>query len=86
MKTTIDSGGRIVIPKAVRDLAHLETGREVDVRFEDGAVVIEPVPLRVNLRRRGRFLVAEPLDTVPPRTSDVVESTREAIATRKIKR
>ena len=82
MRTTIDSGGRIVIPKAVRDQAHLDAGREVTVRFEDGAVVIEPIPLRVSLRRRGRFLVAQPRDSVPPLTSQIVESTREAIATR----
>ncbi len=49
MRTTIDSAGRVVIPKAVRDDARLEPGTELEIEFRDGRIEIEPavVPMRV---------------------------------------
>src|SRR5437762_2347951 len=49
MRTTIDSSGRIVIPKAVREQAGLDAGVEVEVRYVDGRVEIEPAttPMRL---------------------------------------
>lgn len=73
MKSTIDKGGRLVIPKAVRMAAGLEPGTEVEFRVVDGRVEIVPSPLEVRLERRGRFLVAVPQEPVPTVTSAAVE-------------
>jgi AbrB family looped-hinge helix DNA binding protein len=79
MKTTIDSAGRVVIPKKIRQQAGLEPGTVLDVRLHDGRVEIEPAPMPVRLVRKGRFLVAVPEVEVDPLTIDEVEETRQAI-------
>lgn len=38
----VDTKGRVTLPKAVREDLGLEPGTEVEVRDEDGRVVIEP--------------------------------------------
>jgi len=58
MRTTIDSAGRMVIPKAVREAAGLIPGQELDAEYRDGAIVVEPAPRKVKLVRRGSLLVA----------------------------
>ena len=75
MTTTIDAAGRIVVPKAVRQQARLTPGTRVEIRCRDGVVEVEPAPLPVTLRRRGRLLVAVPDREPGPLTSSVVERT-----------
>jgi AbrB family looped-hinge helix DNA binding protein len=79
MITTIDAAGRIVVPKAVRQQARLSPGTPVDIRYRDGVIEIEPAPLPVALRRRGRLTVATPARSVPPLTTDAVEGTRQRL-------
>jgi AbrB family looped-hinge helix DNA binding protein len=79
MKTTIDSAGRLVIPKEIRRRAGLAPGVPLEVRYRDGVIEIEPAPMKVKLVREGRFLVAVPLEDVPPLTTAEVEATRQAI-------
>ena len=69
---TVDSKGRIVLPKALRERLELDAGTEVEVRAEDDALVIEPEtdPDRV-LNRMDR-LVAE---TEPSATDPTPSST-----------
>lgn len=59
MQTTIDSAGRMVIPKAVREAAGLRPGDPLDVRYRDGRIEIEPLAEQVRLVREGPFLVAD---------------------------
>ena len=73
MKTTIDKGGRLVIPKAVRMAVGLEPGAEVELRVVDGRVEIVQAPLDVRFERRGRFLVAVPQESVPTVTAEEIE-------------
>lgn len=75
MKTTIDSAGRIVIPKALRLEAGLEPGREVDVRLRHGVVEIEPAPMDIRMESQGPFVVAVPIPGGPLLTEEVVEET-----------
>jgi len=54
MTATIDSAGRVVIPKSLRDRAGLAPGTEVDFRFHDGMIEIAPVVRQVAWERVGR--------------------------------
>lgn len=48
----------MVIPKAIREAAGLAPGQELDAEYRDGAIVVEPVPRKVKLVRKGSLLVA----------------------------
>jgi AbrB family looped-hinge helix DNA binding protein len=82
--TTIDKAGRVVIPKAIRDAAGLDEGREITVALRDGRVEIEAAATEVTLERRDGVLVAVSaggVDPGPPLTADdvrvVVERLRQ---------
>lgn len=49
MKTTIDSAGRLVIPKALRQAVGIGPGAVVEISESNGALVIAPTcaPLRL---------------------------------------
>jgi AbrB family looped-hinge helix DNA binding protein len=79
MKSTIDQAGRLVIPRELRRAAGLEPGMALDLRIEDGAVIIEPAPLPVTMKRRGRFVVAHASVPVPPLAARTSEETREQL-------
>lgn len=59
MQTTIDGGGRVVIPKAMRDRLGLAPGRSVDVEMVGDDVVIRASTSPVALREVDGVLVAE---------------------------
>lgn len=79
MITTMDSAGRLVIPREIRREAGLEPDTPLEVRWRDGVIEIEPQPLAVKLEKRGRLLVAVPRAKVPALTTDMVERTRRKI-------
>lgn len=79
MRTTIDTAGRLVIPKEIRREAGLRPGTPLDVRWKEGCIEITPAPLPVKLVRRGRLLVAVPEKEIGPLTTDAVERTRKAL-------
>jgi AbrB family looped-hinge helix DNA binding protein len=60
MKTTMDSSGRLAIPKKVRQAAGLNPGPPLEVKCRDGRIGIEPAPMELRFVRRGRFVVAVP--------------------------
>ncbi len=76
MKTTIDSAGRIVVPKTIREQAQLKSGAALDIRWRSGVIEIEPAALPVSLIRRGKFFVAVPEKDVPALTSAEVRETQ----------
>jgi AbrB family looped-hinge helix DNA binding protein len=78
MRTTIDSAGRLVVPKAIRDAMGLKAGREVDIVFTDGRIEIEIAPARVHLERRGKVMVLVPDEDLPELSADVVRDTLES--------
>jgi AbrB family looped-hinge helix DNA binding protein len=79
MRTTIDSAGRLVIPKSIRREAGLEPGTPLEVRWREGRIEIEPEPLPVTLRRKGRLLVAVPRRPVRVLRASTVEETRRTL-------
>ena len=78
MRTTIDSAGRIVIPRDIRSSIGLEPGTVVEVEIRDGVVSIEPVPAPVRIVKRGKLHVAM-AEPGQPLTAEVVRSVREDI-------
>jgi AbrB family looped-hinge helix DNA binding protein len=77
MTSAIDSAGRIVIPKALRERLGLEPGRVVDIRERDGRIEIEPAPTPMTLVRRRGGPVAVPESPLPPLTDEIVRATIE---------
>lgn len=75
MKTTIDKAGRLVVPKAIREAAHLVPGTEVEIRLVEGRVEIEPAPMDVQLERRGQLVVALPQGAAEVLSEETVEET-----------
>ena len=76
MNATVDSAGRLVVPKPIREAAHLRPGTQVRFSLTDGGVEIEPVPMTVALERSGSLVVAVPAEERPPilTQSDVGEA------------
>lgn len=79
MKATIDTAGRLVIPKELRQEAGLQPGTELEIRWRQGLIEIKPTPLPVKLKKRGRFPVAMPNQPIERLTSETVERTRRQL-------
>lgn len=79
MKTTIDSAGRVAIPKELRVELGLTDGQVVDVHEREGRIEIEPVPVGMTLRDDGRGLAAHPDEELPPLTDEIARETLESV-------
>ena len=79
MKSTIDSAGRIIVPKAMRDALGLKPGQSLEIRASDGRLEIEVSSTPMQLKRKGKGLVAVPDAKLPPLTADQVRETLERI-------
>lgn len=77
MRTTIDSAGRIVVPKAIREAMGLYGGQEVELRATESGIEIEVPPTEMHLEERGGLIVAVPEAELPPLTRDLVRETLE---------
>jgi AbrB family looped-hinge helix DNA binding protein len=86
MKAAIDSAGRVVIPKSVREAAGFKPGQELDAEYRDGAVVIQPAPLKVKLVREGSLLVAVPQEETEPLTNEQVARAIRELREERIRR
>jgi bifunctional DNA-binding transcriptional regulator/antitoxin component of YhaV-PrlF toxin-antitoxin module len=67
---TMDSAGRLILPKEILDEARLEPGMPLRIWCHDGRVEIEPLPREVQVVRKGRMRVA-----VPVEEGNVLENT-----------
>ena len=79
MQTTIDSAGRIVIPKAIRERLGLVPGEPLELREREGHLEIEPAPTPMRLVRRKHGTVAVPEAELPPLTDELVRATLERV-------
>ena len=77
MRSTIDSGGRVVIPKRIRDQLGLAAGTAVEVTEHDGRVEIAAAKAPIQLREVDGVLVACSTHELPPLTDDIVRETLE---------
>ncbi len=79
MTVTIDSAGRLVIPKALRDAAGIRPGQPLEARLRDGRIEIEPAPIEVELVEKQGVLVAEAPELTPVLTADAVKATLDQL-------
>lgn len=77
MKAAIDSAGRVVIPKEIRERLGLGGGRTVEIRERDGIIEIEAAPTPMKLVRRSGGIVAVPDETLPTLTDEAVREVLE---------
>ena len=79
MQTTIDSAGRLVVPKALRQALGFLPGQVLEVRAGDGRLEVEIAATPIALKRRGKGVVAVPGAAPPPLTADKVRATLERV-------
>jgi AbrB family looped-hinge helix DNA binding protein len=79
MRTTIDSAGRIVVPKSLRQALNLKPGQALEIRAGDGRLEIEVAATPMTLQKRGKDVVAIPEIELPKLTADAVRETLEQI-------
>lgn len=79
MRTTIDSAGRIVVPKVLRAALNLTAGQALEIRVGDGRLEIEVAATPMTLQKRGKNVVAVPETELPKLTADAVRETLEQI-------
>jgi AbrB family looped-hinge helix DNA binding protein len=79
MKTTIDSAGRVVVPKSLRQALNLKPGQFLEIRAADGRLEIEVAATPMTLKKRGKSVVAIPEMELPTLTTDTVRETLEQI-------
>ena len=79
MRVAIDSAGRMVIPKSLREAIGLADGGEVEVQLADGALIVAPPTVRKRIESRdGRAtIVAE--EELPPMSDHVVRDVLDAV-------
>ncbi len=79
MKVAMDSAGRIVVPKAMRQALGLKPGQVLDMRAGDGRMEIEVAASPMRLEKRGKGMVAVPQGKLPSLSADQVRETLERI-------
>jgi AbrB family looped-hinge helix DNA binding protein len=62
MKITIDSAGRIVVPKVLRQALNIKPGQTLDIRGREGRIEIEITATPMALKKR----VKDPVLMPPP--------------------
>jgi AbrB family looped-hinge helix DNA binding protein len=77
MRSAIDSVGRVVIPKTLRDRLGLGRGRAIEISERDGKIEIEPLSTPMELVGRRGKSVAVPQGRLPALTDEIVRSTIE---------
>jgi AbrB family looped-hinge helix DNA binding protein len=81
MIVTMNSAGRLVIPKQVRVEAGLLPGVPLEIRCRDGLILIEPAVLKVKRIKKGRVAVAVPAEATQALSTDTVRRKQKHLRT-----
>jgi AbrB family looped-hinge helix DNA binding protein len=79
IQTTIDSAGRLVLPKTIRDEAGILPGMALRITVQDGTIEIEPVAREVRIVQKGPLRIAVPIEEEPSLSEETVEKVRREI-------
>jgi len=79
MRTVLDSDGRIVVPKALRQALGLKSGQALEIRARDGRLEIEISATPMRLKKHGKGPVAVPDVALPRLTANQVRDTLERV-------
>lgn len=79
MHATIDSGGRVVIPKEIRDALDLKPGQLLDIAMLDGRISIDVTGVGMHLEMIDGVPVAVPDEPVEQLTADTVRGVVERL-------
>lgn len=77
MRATIDAAGRLVVPKALRDLLGLTPGQALELRVRDGRLEAEPAATPMRLERGPHGVRARADADLPPLSAEQVRDTLE---------
>jgi len=79
MRLVVDTAGRIVIPKALRDRLRLSPGTELEAEIEDDRLVATPVggPDVVLIEENGRLVAATTQPTAPMTQEELLKLIEE---------
>ena len=79
MIATIDSTGRIVVPKPLRQALGFSPGQALEMRVSNGRLEIEIAPTPMRLEKRGKGVVAVADLPLPKLTAEQVRDTLEQV-------
>lgn len=79
MKATLDNAGRLVVPKALRQALGLKAGQALEIRAGDGKLEIEIAATPMQLKKRGKGVVAVPREELPELSAEQVRETLERV-------
>lgn len=79
MVTTIDSAGRIVVPKRLREELGFKPGQQLELSVADGRLEVEHPATPIRLEERDGQLVAVTDREMPTLTAEMVRDTLEQI-------
>jgi len=79
IQTTIDSAGRLVLPKAIREEAGILPGMALKIKVQDGRIELEPVAREIRVVQKGPLRIAVPVEEGPSLTEETVEKVRREI-------
>jgi AbrB family looped-hinge helix DNA binding protein len=79
MRATIDTAGRMVIPKSLRDAIGLGEGGEVEIELADGALLVAPPTVRKRVEHHDGRVVIVAEEDLPPLGDEVVREVRDSL-------
>lgn len=82
LQTTIDSAGRLVLPKAVREEAGILPGMTLRITVQEGKVEIEPLPREVKIVQQGPLWIAVPAEAGPALSEATVDQVLRKVRER----
>lgn len=72
----IDTVGRLVIPKEIREEAGIVPGMPLSVTCRDGQIILEPRRRPVRIEKRGRIQVAVAVEPGEPLARSTVKAAQ----------